>query len=580
MSYRVLTFGRCPVRQAKGEAPCESSSEALVLGIHPTPAFARSDGVGELSGLHSFKPPYQSTVAIQDKPVALFRVLACDPKQDSNPRFDQKILLTKHVVPLLTTAVISTSKAPMSQKKQVSSRHNEKTLRAVELFPQHEVWFCYECKHGPMNNALDEICVNCGRRRCSFSKTEWVLVGEKPLPDISGPGFQKLEALPKASHVIPHNDYDCSHRAATPLDHAESAISSDELTFAPLPLNRSDLIGTDTSTSTNTQSQTSAQQSGEFALGEWNLGIGLVPIPLHEHLHDSLSSAELTYNYAIPHQPTGSPQVPGSLCQLTTTQHASGDACSVVNIQYHSAESKSKFKRKYIAVDNAATTTSSRHQIDARVGTICCESDGNQRLACPFYKYYPQRHWKCLRSGFDSIGHLRQHLKDKHKLGSIHCSLCWLTFDTAMSLASHAQDCKLPTGGVPVNKLPAFPRTRLSKEKKWRWCCKKLFGEGAALQLCPFFHPEQDFGAQVQARNPGLPHQLIRKEFRNERPNYIDFAEEEECSNSSKSPDWYFAGDDNLLNIAGHITNRLPNDLSWSSDASPPDSLWNLGFEI
>ncbi|KAI0512487.1 hypothetical protein F5B22DRAFT_304790 [Xylaria bambusicola] len=530
----------------------------------------------------------------------------------------------------------------MSQKKRVSSRHND-TTRRRKLSPHLQVWFCYECQFGPMNDALDEICVNCGKRRCSRSKAEWVPVGGKPLLDIPVPGFQQYEALPKASHVIPHNYYDCSHRAATPLDHAGSAISSNELAFSPLPLNQPYLVGTGTSIGTSTQSETSTQQSSDLALGKWNLGLGLVPIPFHEPFHGSLSSAEVAYNDARPHLPTNSPQIPSPLCQLTTVQHASKASCSVVDTQYHSVESKGELKRKY--VDSATTATGSRDQTAAQIYTVpilpdgtisgsfstewseipdntsirsrggcpalshipspstkskksisssseqrltakgvsrhheCCKSDGTQRLACPFYKYDPKRYFACVLKGFDSVGHLGQHLKNKHKLGPIHCNLCWLTFDTAMSLAHHAQYCKLPTGGVPVNRLPVFPRMRLSREKKWYWGWKKLFGEGAAPPPCPFSHPEQDFGSQVQAQNPGLPNQLIRREFMNERPSYVNFTEEEECSNSSKSPDRRFAEDDNLLTMAEHITNRLPNNFSLFSDTSPPDSMWNLGFE-
>lgn len=127
---------------------------------------------------------------------------------------------------------------------------------------------------------------------------------------------------------------------------------------------------------------------------------------------------------------------------------------------------------------------------------------GKGRLACLFSKYDPKVHATCLSKHFDSIGHLKQHLVQSHKLGTHHCTSCWRTFETPEILASHG-DC-VPTGGKSVDKLPVFPKTRISPDKKWHWCRRQLFGEATALPECPFYHPWDDIAAYIHARSPKL----------------------------------------------------------------------------
>lgn len=127
---------------------------------------------------------------------------------------------------------------------------------------------------------------------------------------------------------------------------------------------------------------------------------------------------------------------------------------------------------------------------------------GEERLACLFYKYDPELHVNCLSKNFDSIGHLRQHLDQNHKLGRHHCTSCWRTFETAEALTIHGH-CT-PTGGKPVDKLPGFPKTRIPLDNKWYWCWRQLFGEAAALPACPFYHPWNDAAAHIHAQSPEL----------------------------------------------------------------------------
>ncbi|KAI1368672.1 hypothetical protein F5Y08DRAFT_354597 [Xylaria arbuscula] len=147
-----------------------------------------------------------------------------------------------------------------------------------------------------------------------------------------------------------------------------------------------------------------------------------------------------------------------------------------------------------------------------------CKFGGTpQRLACPFYKYDPGTYFSCGPRSFDTVGHLKQHLKKNHKL----------------------------------DKLPKLPRTRVPVEKKWHWVWNKIFGEGAPPPPCPYSHPVQDIQDQYQVQSPELSSSLVREESRGETASGIDIAE---------------------------IADVPPHDADWSnlynvSDVSPRESL-------
>ncbi|KAI0904009.1 hypothetical protein F4823DRAFT_628968 [Ustulina deusta] len=550
-----------------------------------------------------------------------------------------------------------------------------------EVVPYVKTWYCYECRFGPLSDKIDGNCTSCGRPRCTHSKEELVPDLSFSVPRSREP---RLEALPTASHVTAQN---CSRRAATPFDNTGSAISSIGLRPSPLlpyPPYPTRVIGTSTGISTDTQPETSAQQSSQLALEQWNVsgsGINLVPVPIHEPFHGLFSSAEVPNYNDTRSRLHCSPQDPSPLCQLSTQfasslapsvdysmQHASGTTRTVVgalqNIQHPPVESKTRLKRKHVAVYNTAADASapnsetqsaqtcavpmlpgrlafgpvssgwSEFPVDATiqfpVGSQipshsirptplswvpsddytalspsppsgpkllsiidssqegrsthrvsrhheCCESSGSQRFACPFYKYDPKLYIHCMLKSFNSIGHMRQHLKYNHKLGPNHCKLCWRTFDTADSLTNHAQCCKTATGGVPVHDLPAFPRMRLPAEKKWYWGWKKLFGEAAAPPPCPFSHPLEDFQVRFRVQSPDL---------------YVDFAEEEgddkeEETNEhslSMSPDWLSTDDEGWLTITERFAEIPSKDLNLSSscptlDTSPSTQSLDFSFE-
>ncbi|KAI1357082.1 hypothetical protein F5Y01DRAFT_11023 [Xylaria sp. FL0043] len=220
----------------------------------------------------------------------------------------------------------------------------------------------------------------------------------------------------------------------------------------------------------------------------------------------------------------------------------------------------------------------------------CCKSNRSPRFACPFYKYDPHHYIGCLLTSFNSIGHLRQHLNQKHKLGVNHCKLCWRTFNTADALANHAQCCKVPTGGIPVDNLPVFPRMRLPAEKKWYWGWKKLFGEATALPPCPYFHhPLEDIQVQFRVQNPDMSHRIIGGE--DEALSYPRFIEEdekeEEESSVTTSSDWQLTDDENVLTFTERIAGILSDDFNnlfsssyiTAEDVSPSTEPWDTILE-
>ncbi|KAI0447696.1 hypothetical protein F4803DRAFT_545753 [Xylaria telfairii] len=214
----------------------------------------------------------------------------------------------------------------------------------------------------------------------------------------------------------------------------------------------------------------------------------------------------------------------------------------------------------------------------------CCEPGGSQRLACLFYKHDPRQYVDCMLKSFNTIGHLRQHLNQSHKLGPNHCTSCWRTFNTVDSLSNHNTTQCVPTGGVPVDDLPVFPRMRSPPDKKWFWGWKKLFGEAAAPPKCPYFHPLEDLTAQFQAGEPDpsnpkcLGGDWIGIKESSSYPSYVEEA------SLSTSPDWQFVDDEKLLNITDGIAGLLPEDLSMSSsypstNLSPSTQSWDFDFE-
>ncbi|TGJ82550.1 hypothetical protein E0Z10_g6223 [Xylaria hypoxylon] len=223
-----------------------------------------------------------------------------------------------------------------------------------------------KCGIGPLNIELDDNCAYCAQRRSSFCVGEWVRGSSL---DILPPHDQEphLEALPT------HAPRNYTSGAATPFDNTGSVISNIGLTSSPLLLpyllHQTQGIsgGTGTGISTNTESETSAQPSNEPASEQWNVDRGesdLVPVPIHEPVHCSSSSAEATgYNdtrsglpndsshYQLTPQFDSGPGVDYSIQYSSeTTASAAG---TLQNTQRQQEEPATRAKRKHVAVESA-----------------------------------------------------------------------------------------------------------------------------------------------------------------------------------------------------------------------------------
>ncbi|KAI0409447.1 hypothetical protein F4802DRAFT_143022 [Xylaria palmicola] len=203
----------------------------------------------------------------------------------------------------------------------------------------------------------------------------------------------------------------------------------------------------------------------------------------------------------------------------------------------------------------------------------CCESGEKQRFACLFYKYHPQLHIDCMKKSFDTIGHLRQHLNQSHKLGPNHCTSCWRSFDTIESRDQHVADLCMSTGGIPVDLLPEFPRMRMPADKKWYWGWKKLFGEAAPLPQCPFTHPLEDLEAQLQPRDrsQSQPGWTRRGWSGGLQYNYT------EGMSLFTSSDWALADGEKLLNGDPNVVSSYP---SATMSPSTQSSDFELDIEL
>ncbi|GAP83577.2 hypothetical protein SAMD00023353_0200460 [Rosellinia necatrix] len=169
-------------------------------------------------------------------------------------------------------------------------------------------------------------------------------------------------------------------------------------------------------------------------------------------------------------------QIQGYLSGPTFSAQAFGHAnttpsyAQLPSLEYDSTEPRVSSNDSHIIVNSAQEVKVTK---PSPKEYKCCGAGESQRLACPFYKHGLQVHHKCRDRAFNNISHLSQHLKVAHKAADP------------------------PIGGVRVDDLPEFPRTRIGNDNKWYWVYKKLFGDAAELPRCPFSHPISDMEAKL-----------------------------------------------------------------------------------
>ncbi|KAK4174878.1 hypothetical protein QBC36DRAFT_33183 [Triangularia setosa] len=102
------------------------------------------------------------------------------------------------------------------------------------------------------------------------------------------------------------------------------------------------------------------------------------------------------------------------------------------------------------------------------------------RLACPFFRYNPCRHYACASYELKGFEAVKKHLERKHILKN-HCSRCFKSFDNEETRNEHIMNdtCTLALGRDEITysewtTAKRCPRTS-SCEVKWKWLWTTFF---------------------------------------------------------------------------------------------------------
>lgn len=148
-------------------------------------------------------------------------------------------------------------------------------------------------------------------------------------------------------------------------------------------------------------------------------------------------------------------------------------------------------------------------------------TEGQRRLACHFQKHDPERYALCgiKTGGFDTIAHVKQHLKRSHQRDPNYCPRCMQTFGTEEQKNEHLlrlvsspcpadPDAALPAGMSPETVRALTRRAGKGDDLQEQWfgvwdvifpdiprpqtCSLDLSGElhVQALGLCSYFETE------------------------------------------------------------------------------------------
>ncbi|KAI1100204.1 hypothetical protein F4804DRAFT_54980 [Jackrogersella minutella] len=198
------------------------------------------------------------------------------------------------------------------------------------------------------------------------------------------------------------------------------------------------------------------------------------------------------------HNITSLLQLPNEFCQLPATEPLAGpnETSPPILVTPNPPKHKYEDRQQTTKESNLSQADCEHAHIDVidRACKFCALSTKPttaRTLACLFYKHNPSLYERCFHKEFKNISALRQHLDKDHKLGTHHCSSCWISFNDEMSLTAHKDSCQ-PTGGIPVDKLPPIYKAHDNPGKKWYWTFRQLFGHTATPPKCPYPHPRQD----------------------------------------------------------------------------------------
>ncbi|KAK4651890.1 hypothetical protein QC762_0097380 [Podospora pseudocomata] len=123
------------------------------------------------------------------------------------------------------------------------------------------------------------------------------------------------------------------------------------------------------------------------------------------------------------------------------------------------------------------------------------------RLACPFFRYDPCRHYACASYELKGFEAVKKHLERKHILKN-HCARCFRSFESEDARNNHivSERCSIALGRDEITydewtTARRCPRTK-SCEVKWKWLWTTFFKLPALPRELIYF---QD--AVVEAKN-------------------------------------------------------------------------------
>ncbi|KAJ8129710.1 hypothetical protein O1611_g3920 [Lasiodiplodia mahajangana] len=516
----------------------------------------------------------------------------------------------------------------MSQKKRVGSRYNGAMYR-VKRLPHYVSWYCCNCCDGPYTYVLEEHCMSCGKRRCTFCRDEADPVPEIPIHNIS-PG--NIAALHETSTHVLHN---IAGRAATPSISTGSAISNTEFANSlALPYSPEEARFIDIGTSYRAQSEAPTQHSSQVTSQQQNVGRygdDLVPSPTHGPYHDlpfSIGTPTPSHYHTAPHSPDH-PQEHSPILNKPLITQVSSDLPPDYSVQYPGESSgyganpePENGAASSIAIDTPASDPgvgTIRTLLSGTAGAVALLKQTNfptstraaqSPIGSDTRLIQPNPPLEVAKDDFAVSPPLQLDLPDHNspkppisdakspktpkkgktrKVASKNYECCkssdgqrlacpFYKYDPQQHIGciSKAYDCIGRLGQhlkqshkLGPDRLPKFSKMRVPADKKWYWGWKELFGEAAALPECPFSHPAEDL-LKTQCRSPG--HELPKLGYvevdwpqGNGSPNHSNYAD----SQLSITPGRDLAGDINLLNITEGIAGLLPEYIDVAS--SYPD---------
>lgn len=196
------------------------------------------------------------------------------------------------------------------------------------------------------------------------------------------------------------------------------------------------------------------------------------------------------------------------------------------------SEKKNNNKKRSLDSSQSSEETEQGGPAPKKRRTAICRQPGQLRLACPFQKKDPERYPQCgiREGGYQTIGHMKQHLRRSHERNPNYCPRCKYTFPSEDEKNAHIMEmvsnpCNesllpLPDGLSPelLHSLSVRVDKGISMEEQWYSVWDLIFPGLARPATCRF-----DLTGDMAAQTLGLctflerEGPLILTSFLNER---------------------------------------------------------------